>query len=410
MSDRQYRKNHYVPVWYQKRFIPPGQRDVELHYLDLQPGSFRDPRGVVHQRRSLKRLGPRFCFAEQDLYNLQFGADLSTDLERLFFGGVDTQGRQAVEYFSEFEHPSVEPDALQNLLVYMTVQKLRSPKGLSWLKEQLRSTEKHEILRSVVRYQQLFAATWSECIWLIADASQSKTKFIVSDHPVTIYNRRCGPRSQWCRGHNDPDIRLHASHTLFPLSLDKILIFTNLSWARNPYQSEVEMRPNPILFRTAIFNFLEIQTLRHLSEEEVRQMNFIIKSRAMRYVAAGQEDWLYPERHVSKSDWNTFGYGYLLMPDPRGITFRGETFIGHQSGAVSHFDAYGRRPWQQDYGRESNDRREFRTLYRFKGEFAHLFGPTRRGRTFEHARLDPELDDGDFHQYHLSLWKGPHQR
>jgi len=135
---------------------------------------------------------------------------------------------------------------------------------------------------------------------------------------------------------------------MFPLSLDKMLILTNLSWARNPYQSEVEMRPNPGLFRTSIFNFLEIQTLRHMSEEEVRQINFITKARASRYVAAGQEEWLYPERHVSKSDWSTFGRGYLCMPDPRGITFRGETFIGHQSGAVSHFDVYGRRPWQEN--------------------------------------------------------------
>jgi hypothetical protein len=36
-----------------------------------------------------------------------------------------------------------------------------------------------------------------------------------------------------------------------------------------------------------------------------------------------------------------------------------------------------------------------------KGEFAQLFGPVRRGRTFEAMRLDNARDSDDFHQYHL---------
>ena len=84
----EYRNNHYVPVWYQKRFLPSNQKDRELLYLDLNPGTFKDPRGVSHRRRALRRLGPKFCFGERDLYTTQFGEEQSTKLEQLFFGDI----------------------------------------------------------------------------------------------------------------------------------------------------------------------------------------------------------------------------------------------------------------------------------------------------------------------------------
>ena len=213
----------------------------------------------------------------------------------------------------------------------------------------------------------------------------------------------------WCRGYEDPDINLHGTHTIFPLTLEKVLMFTNLSWVRNPYQSELAVRPNPNPWRTAMFNFMEVQTLRHLTEHEVREINFIIKSRALRYVAAADKEWLHPEKHVSKSQWNTFGDGYLLMPDPRGVTFSQEIVIGHRDGTATAFDAYGRRPGQPGFGRESKGMDEFDTLHRFKGEFARLHGPCRRGRSFSHARFEPERDDDEYHRYHLSL-EAKHRR
>lgn len=111
----------------------------------------------------------------------------------------------------------------------------------------------------MLQYQQLYGSLWAESIWQIADANQSDTKFIVSDHPITLYNRFLGPRNRvWCRGFNDPDIAMHATHTIFPLSIDKVLIMTNLSWVRNPYQSGTAYRPNPHPLRPAMFNFQSI--------------------------------------------------------------------------------------------------------------------------------------------------------
>ncbi len=398
-----YRNNHYVPVWYQKRFFLRGQRDNELYYLNLDPTTVRDSKGRAHTMHAVRRLGPKHCFAEKDLYTTRFGSEESTKIEQAFFGSIDSKGRKAVEYFTNFAHPSVNTNAFNDMMIYMSTQKLRTPKGLGWLSNQAKVTDQNMVLDFMTQIQQIHCAIWTECVWQIADAAESDTKFLISDHPVTVYDRRCGPRSTWCRGYEDPNIAFQGTHTIFPLSIDKVLLLTNLSWVRNPYQSEVAVRPNPNPWRTAIFNFMDIQTMRHLSEQEVREINFILKSRALRYIAAAKEEWLYPETHVSKSDWNTFGHGYLLMPDPRGVSLGGEIFIGYRGGGAASFDAYGRRPWQPDYDKESKGLREGPSLDRFKGEFARLFGPSRRGRAFTFDKLDNEQDDDEFHRYHLSL-------
>ena len=287
----EYTINHYVPQWYQKRFLRPEQKDKELYYLDFKPGEFVDPRGISYPKKSVCRKGVKYCFAEKNLYTTNFNGVESRTIEQSFFGEIDARGRAAIEWCAGFSHPWDGSECMNDLLLYMSTQKLRTPKGLAWLRDQAGKSgryDKNSVLDLMTSLRKLYVSIWMECVWLIADASKSDTKFIISDHPVTIYNRRCGPRSQWCREHNDPDIRLHASHTLFPLSLDRTLILTNLSWVRNPYQNELGMRPNPSFLRSAIMKITDIQTLRFLSEEEMRQINFIIKSRAYRYIAAAK--------------------------------------------------------------------------------------------------------------------------
>ena len=329
----EYRHNHYVPVWYQKRFIPQGQVDQELFYLDLKPEPFVDPRGKSHPRTSPRRLGFRRCFAENDLYTSRIGGIESAEIERRFFGAIDRDGRKAIDSLANFAHPWNGDFFFQEAMLYMSTQKLRTPKGLAWLASQLRTNHRETVLDAMLRYQQLYSTIWAESVWQIADASQSNTKFIVSDHPVTVYNRRCGPRSFWCRDDRDPDIRCHGTHTIFPLSLETILILTNLSWVRNPYQSEIKLRPNPTFYHETVLNILDIQTLRHLNEREVQEINFIIKSRARRYIGAGKKEWLYPDQYVSKSDWHDYGNGYLLMPDPRSVRYGGEMIAQFKDGS-----------------------------------------------------------------------------
>ena len=349
-----YTRNHYVPVWYQRRFLPKDAREMKFYYLDLYP-SVQITGSRRGKRNALLRWGPRRCFCEDDLYTTKFGNWKSTEIEQKFFGHIDTSGRDAVEYFANFQHPSIEPDSLHNLLPYMSVQKLRTPKGLGYLGQKTNLGDKNSLLFHLQKIQQIFCATWTECIWSLADASQSKTKFIISDHPVTVYNRNCFPLSHMCKGFNDPDIRYVGTHTLFPLSLETILILTNLSWIRNPYQSTLQIRPNPSLFRQTVFNFLSIQTGRILSDQEVNEINYIIKNRAYRYIAAAEEEWLYPEDKIGTKAWDKLGGGYLLMPDPRSVTFSTEILFGGDKGLMGAFDAYGRTPSHPDYGGHKNE-------------------------------------------------------
>jgi hypothetical protein len=147
------------------------------------------------------------------------GDERQVEIEKIFFGKVDDQGRDAVKFFADYVHleSGWDGDPLHKLMLYMSTQKLRTPKGLDWLANQLNTTDRNSILNLMLRLRQIHSAIWVECIWQIADATKSETKFIVSDHPVTVYNKFLGPSNKkWCRGSNDPDITLNATHTIFP--------------------------------------------------------------------------------------------------------------------------------------------------------------------------------------------------
>lgn len=408
LRGRSYTNHHYVPQWYQKGFLDRSSHQNVLHYLSLRPNALQDSHGRRHELPPRRQRPIRKCFAEEDLYTLRFGQARSTLIEQLLFGEIDRRGSAAVRYWANFTHPSVDQAALSGLLHYMSAQKLRTPKGLDWLAQELGTTDPNRVLQAMVDLRTLYTAIWAECVWQVADASQSGTKFIVTDHPVSVYNRDCGPRNRLCRPPSDPDIRLHGSHTVFPLTLDKVLILTNRSWARNPYQSATKLRPNPRFYRDSVFNFFEVQTHRLLNEDEVRQINFVLKSRAYRYIAAAREEWLYPEEYVSKADWNTYGHGYLLMPDPRSLHHGAQIFLGYADGTSQAFDDFGRRPWQPLYGQDDLYQRGRDPLLRFQAEFARLAGPARRGRSFDSGKLDNERDGDDLHEYHLS--HNPRQR
>jgi hypothetical protein len=402
-----FRHNHYVPRWYQNRFLPSGRKQRELYYLDKEPRIVRDRRG---RRIALPEIEPRTmknCFAEPDLYTLTFRDVPSTDLERLFFGKIDQRGREAVSFWASYDRTQYAGAALQPLLLYMSTQRLRTPKGLGWLARQIGSRNPVATLGAVVRFQQVFGAIWSECIWHVADATASPTKFIVSDHPVTLYNRNVSPSHPQSLGSGDPDVRLNGTHTIFPLSMERVLILTHRSWATNPYGPPTKMRPNPELERDAIFNQMEVQVGRQLDEDEVRRINLVIKRRAFRFVAAAEVDWLYPEQHLPKKiRWSRLSDGYLLFPDPRELNHGGEIIVGFSGGGSMARDPFGRTPLDPDYGKDSVPPVGKDPLARFQGEFALRFGAKRRGRGWD----EPEEDSEALHEYHLSHVKPASER
>jgi hypothetical protein len=265
--------------------------------------------------------------------------------------------------------------------------------------------DRNAVLLAMQQLQNLYCAIWTEAVWALVDATLTQTKFIISDHPITVYNRDCFPNSQWCREFRDPDIRCVGTHTIFPLSPTRALVLTNHSWVRNPHASAIKWRPNPNLFRSAIFYYPGIQTGRELTEVEINQVNFIIKKRAYRHVAATEEEWLYPESRIPSEHWRKLDVRYLLMPDPRSVTVSEQIVIGYDDRRADAFDSYGRRPGQPGYKDEHLAERERKTHYAFQGEFARMFGPKRRGISFNFGALDKTEDSPEFHQWHLSLEK-----
>lgn len=392
-----------MPQWYQYRFFKGEETENKFFYLDLKPETITTPKGKKYLRNALLKWGPPKCFFEDDLYTTKFQGWESTEIEQKFFGKLDTNGNKAVEYFSKFEHKNVNPEAFKALLSYMSVQKLRTPKGLSYLASIANNFDKNFLLLTMQQIHRMHCAIWTECIWNIVDASNSETKFILSDHPVTVYNQECFPGSKWCQGANDPDIFLNGTYTIFPLSVNKSLLLTNLSWVRNPYGNALKERPHPELFRTAMFNFTSIQTGHMLSEQEVVAINYIIKKRAYLYIAAAKKEWLYPESKLAYKRWDKIGSSYILMPDPRSVSFSSEILIGYNNKRADAFDEYGRRPWHIDYKEKNRHDYEWDTFHAFQGEYSRLFGPKRRGLAFEFGSKDRTEDSADYHAYHLGL-------
>ena len=85
-------------------------------FLYLKPDIKTAPNGKKYPRKPLLRWGPPRCFYEDHLYTTRFLEWESTEIEEKFFGRLDTNGKKAVEYFSEFEHPSASQKAFHEFL------------------------------------------------------------------------------------------------------------------------------------------------------------------------------------------------------------------------------------------------------------------------------------------------------
>jgi hypothetical protein len=87
----EYRHNHYVPVWYQKRFMRPGQ--TRYYRLDLAPDEVI--RGdVKYRRKDRHHWSPEKVFAQTDLYTTQWGTISNTEIEQFFFGQLDATAQR----------------------------------------------------------------------------------------------------------------------------------------------------------------------------------------------------------------------------------------------------------------------------------------------------------------------------
>jgi hypothetical protein len=117
---------------------------------------------------------------------------------------------------------------------------------------------------------------------------------------------------------------LKASQTIFPLTRDYCLILTNLEYARDPSVGPLDKRTFARNFRQSMVRTDAFIRTRQLTDHEVTRINFIVKSRASRYIAAGRKEWLYPELTVTEP-WRDIA-ATLVPPKDELWHFGGEMF------------------------------------------------------------------------------------
>jgi len=383
VSNNPAKSHHYVPEWYQRRFIVPASHPHKLHYLDMTPEKVMHPDGGHHYRTARRLLGPDNCFETDYFYRLNFGGLVDDRLETRFFGTIDAAGAKAVEFFNDYSLTDGAHEHFPGLLKYLDAQKWRTPKGLDYLKKLIQKQAKgtvdpkHEhqfALLMLGQFHQHHITIWSEAVWQVLSCDNTPTKFLVSDHPVTTYNKGIFPGAPDAQYPFDAKIELLGSHTIFPLSLTRLLVITNLGYVRDPWVSPTKMRENPRYYEQGMFDLRKIQTGRQLDEQAVLSVNHILKLRSRRYIAAAYEDWLYPEKHLTQRSWDKLGGKYFLMPDPRKVSFT-TGFVMGGDGWGWGADEYGRRmSREKDADVKRLRDKEFRTFQKAKQSWDSTFG------------------------------------
>tara|TARA_R110000824_G_scaffold390760_12_gene587814 strand:+ start:16214 stop:18247 length:2034 start_codon:yes stop_codon:yes gene_type:complete len=111
---------------------------------------------------------------------------------------------------------------------------------------------------------------------------------------------------------------------------------------------------NPVEKRTFAGNYRNsmvrtdaVIRTRRLTSEEVIRVNRVLKARAKRYIAAGKEEWLYPETYTSES-WADIRDTFLPPKDDLWH-FGGEIYARFESGEVHYQDAFGRTEKEREF-------------------------------------------------------------
>lgn len=338
------RNNHYVPQWYQEGFFESGVNT--LAYLNLKPSKKTLEDGRIITERALFDAPTSRAFRQLDLYSTFFGTSINDEIERRLFGDIDARGANAIRAFAGSDVSQWHRN-FQTLFEYIDIQKIRTPKGLDWLKIQYPTLTQNELMFEMQGIRMMHCTIWAEAVREIVSAEDADVKFIVSDHPVTIYNSAAPPEAKTFADPCDPSIALKGSQTIFPLTRDFCLILTNLEYARDPSTQPLEKRTFARNYRKSITRTDAFIRTRKLSSQEVTQINYVLKARARSYIAAGRKEWLYPEDSVS-APWSELSKT-ILPPENKLWHFGGETFVKYEDGHVHYQDEFGRTEKQRDF-------------------------------------------------------------
>ncbi|MCM5682971.1 DUF4238 domain-containing protein [Schlegelella sp. S2-27] len=344
MTNQKTRNNHYVPQWYQRRFLAPGQS--RLFYLNLDPDRKTLPNGGQVLRTALHEWGPTNCFVEYDLYTTHFGPIVNDEVERHLFGVIDDQGARAVSAFALGNHADVHA-SFEDFFEHMAAQKLRTPKGLDWIRSCYGVLGQVDLMVEMQALRLMHCTMWVEGVREIVSAQDSDVKFILTDHPVTVYNAGVDASSEQCAYPQDPLVAAVGSQTVFALDANTCLILTHLEYAKEPEQLDLtRLRTNARhlgVGMTRTDNFIRDRRLRR---DEVIAINHLLKSRAKRYIAAADKTWLYPDREFNSS-WAEIAK--VLLPKADLWRFGGEIYVGYKDGTSGYWDEHGRTSKAHEY-------------------------------------------------------------
>lgn len=344
MTDQATRNNHYVPQWYQRGFLPLGQS--QLYYLDMSPKRKVLPDGRTVLMNAFHKWGPKSCFYEFDLYSTHFGMVANDEVEKYLFGSIDVRGAVAVRAFATGDLSAMH-HAFQDFFEYLDAQKLRTPKGLDWIRSRYASLNQVQLMVEMQGLRFMHCTMWTEGVREIVSAEESDVKFIVSDHPVTVYNAATSPTCLQCTYPEDPSIEWIGTQTIFVLDANNCLILTHLEYAKGLKAANLTAPRTHARYRgqSLVRTDAFIRT-RKLARDEVVAINYLLKTRARRYLAASKKEWLHPEQFFTGT-WQDIAH--VLLPKDDLWRFGGEIYVGHADGSTQFQDEYGRTSGAHEY-------------------------------------------------------------
>src|SRR5690606_17585946 len=133
---------------------------------------------------------------------------------------------------------------------------------------------------------------------------------------------------------------LVGSQTVFALDANTCLILTHLENAQEPKASDLTAPRTHARYRgQSLVRTDAFIRKRKLSRDEVIAINHLLKSCARRYLAAANQEWLYPETSFA-GGWQDIAK--VLLPRDDLWRFGGEIYVGYADGSTHYQDAFGR--------------------------------------------------------------------
>jgi hypothetical protein len=353
--------HHHVPVWYQRRFLTGGVG--EFYVLNKEPQTHRlCPDGRVRSIRpkAETRSGPLALFQQQDLYSVALRGVRIDAIERFVFGPIDRLGAKANELFlrwpttmghvsgdevpEEFGHPA---HRMLDLLQFIDAQRTRTLRGIDQLKHEFArrgelGASNNVVMAAMLTRRQVNCTVWAEGNWEIFSARNAQIKFLLSDEPVVMYNCDCYPGSTPCLYPHSPDPFWCGTRVIYPLSSEALLVISHAEHTDNPSRTRARRRRrNARSFDQTIVTYLDILNYRQFGNEEVAKINYIIKTRARRYVASENQEYLYPERIVGEPRWSDLDR--LFYTDYPSFHTQSELMVRYNDDSLLFSNAFGER-------------------------------------------------------------------